>query len=513
MRSIMKRGVMNALAASALAAGVGLAASPGAHAVARAPAAVAAASTGCTGTVNIYGTLSDGRLTFSRINAASHTHTQTLTGANLGFLPKTLTTLNANTVLATTAGGALYRIDVSSNVTALNYTKLLLVGSGWIHNHLTYDGSSLYGTLPTTGELLRYTLTVNGNGTKPRGANITARTVIGRSGFGSLKTLTATAPARLLATSVIGELVSYRANGLNSYNRYPLRPSGWGGVRNLLSAGSGIFYGQSASALSGYRDTNPTDGSGADLSSATTVTTTGWSQTKLSSQPNTVTCANTTGPVTYPQLVTMFGPRVGSQATVEAGLPSLNAAMAAGNITAPARKSAFLATLVNESRVAYNAAEGGTFKYHGRGLMQLTGDFNYRPAGTYLGVDLINYPDRAKTLPYSANIARWYWTVARPGTNAAADNWDMGLVSRYIGYAPSSAEDLERCNDFKSAMKFFTGTRPADSAVKCYRPAATLMAGTVVGGTVVGPDDYLRTDPEAFGKTGQRVSSATHTTR
>lgn len=507
MRSIMKRAFVGALATSALAAGAGVATSPGAHAVAAAPAAVAAAASGCTGGVNIYGTLSDGRLTFSRLDAASHTHTKTLTGANLGFLPKTLTTLNSNTVLATTTGGALYRIDVTSNVSALNYTKILLVGSGWIHNHLTYDGTSLYGTLPTTGELLRYTLTANSNGTKPSGANITARTVIGRSGFGSLKSLTATAPQRLLATSAIGELVSYRANGLNSYNRYPLRPSGWSGVRNLLSAGSGIFYGQSASVLSGYRDTNPIDGSGADLSSATTVGTS-WPQTELSSQPNTVTCPTTAGQVTYSQLVTMFGPRVGTRATVEAGLPSLNSAMAAGNITTPARKSAFLATLVNESRVAYNADEGGTFKYHGRGFIQITGDFNYRPAGTYLGVDLITYPDRARTLPYSANIARWYWTVARPGTNAAADKYDMGMISRYIGYARSSREDLERCNDFKAAMKFYTGTRPADSAVKCYRPAATLMAGTVVG-----PDDYLRTDPEAFGKTGQRVSSATPTTR
>jgi len=457
--------------------------------------------------VNIYGSVSDGRLTFSQINATAQYRTKVLTGPNLGFAPKTLTTLNYNTVLATTTGGALYRVDVITNNTSLNFTKTLISPSGWTHAHLTYDGTYLYGNVATSGELLRYTLTVNGNGTKPTAANITTRTVIGASGFGTLKSLTSTAPKTLLANTTIGQLVSYKANGANSYTRHSLSPASWSGMRNLLSAGSGIFYGHNSTALYAYRDANPTDGSGTDISASKTIDTGGWTQTKLSAQHNTVTCP-ASGAVTYAQLVTMFGARVGSRATVEVGLPSLNAAMTAGNITTPARKSAFLATLVNESRIEYSALQPGTSTYRGRGFIQLTNNFNYDSAGRYFGVNLLGQPELARSLAHSANISRWYWTVERTYTNSAADKWDMGLVSQAIGYARSSTEDLERCNDFKSAMKFYTGVRPADSAVKCYRPTSAL-----VGGRTVDTDDYLRDDPRASGKVVQRTASERSTTR
>jgi predicted chitinase len=172
--------------------------------------------------------------------------------------------------------------------------------------------------------------------------------------------------------------------------------------------------------------------------------------------------------LTYDALVAMFGSGwVGDRATVEAGLPSLQQQMTKGGITNASRKAAFLATLVSESAVKYNADEwGSTYTYRGRGYIQLTGDFNYKDAGTYFGINLLGNPDLAKSLRWSAPIARWYWTVARTTTNAYADAHDMNGVNRNIGFAWSYDEATRRCSRFKSAFKYFTGYLPKKTI--CY---------------------------------------------
>jgi putative chitinase len=174
------------------------------------------------------------------------------------------------------------------------------------------------------------------------------------------------------------------------------------------------------------------------------------------------------GDITPADVQAMFGTRIANPSIVETGLPSLNQAMRDANINTPYRKAAFLATLVHESRLEYNIREiGDTRPYGGRGYIQLTGDFNYGPAGQYLGVDLLGNPDLALSLRWSAPIARWYWTVARD-INPYADNLDMGRVNAAIGY-PAGAEDQRRC-DFKSAILYLTGSIP--DGVICTRPSA-----------------------------------------
>jgi predicted chitinase len=155
-------------------------------------------------------------------------------------------------------------------------------------------------------------------------------------------------------------------------------------------------------------------------------------------------------------------------AVVRDGLPSLNAEMQRGGITTPPRVAAFLATLRHESGFRYNAAEAGNSSaYRGRGYIQLTGVGNYQAAGNNLGHDFVNSPDDAATLAWSAPIARYYWTVARP-LNADADALNMGLVSQHIGYAWSAAEDNARCADFKAVLQYYTGNVPA--GINCIRP-------------------------------------------
>jgi hypothetical protein len=82
-------------------------------------APTADAATTCSGGVNIYGVLGDGRLTFSQINPATGDLAKVLVGPDLGFEPQAMATLNFNTVLMTSTSGALYRVDIRTNNTSL----------------------------------------------------------------------------------------------------------------------------------------------------------------------------------------------------------------------------------------------------------------------------------------------------------------------------------------------------------------------------------------------------------
>ncbi|MFB6721393.1 glycoside hydrolase family 19 protein [Kribbella sp. NPDC056345] len=173
-----------------------------------------------------------------------------------------------------------------------------------------------------------------------------------------------------------------------------------------------------------------------------------------------------TGDITLADVQAMFGSRIANPTIVQEGLPSLNQAMRDAQVNTVYRKAAFLATLVHESRLEYNIREiGDTRPYGGRGYIQLTGDFNYRPAGQWLGIDLINNPELARDIRYSAQIARWYWTVAR-NINPYADQLKMGRVNAAIGY-PAGDEDGRRCETFRTAIAYLSG-QPAP-AVNCSR--------------------------------------------
>ncbi|MFC0622956.1 glycoside hydrolase family 19 protein [Kribbella deserti] len=158
----------------------------------------------------------------------------------------------------------------------------------------------------------------------------------------------------------------------------------------------------------------------------------------------------------------MFGARVRRPELVAVGLPGLLAAMEQGQINTPRRVAAFLATLSHESYHEYNIREiGDTRTYGGRGYIQLTGVYNYTEAGEDLGVDLIADPDAAMSLQWSARIAVWYWTVARPRCNEYADTLQFGKICAAIGYPlGNGSEDTRRTDSFKSALRYLTGAVP-----------------------------------------------------
>ncbi|WP_237102822.1 M23 family metallopeptidase [Nonomuraea sp. MG754425] len=238
------------------------------------------------GRASVYGTLPDGRLTYTAIDAATgrRTHGAVVSTATLGFTPKAMATLNFNTILVTSddPDGPLYRVDVRTNGDSLIFEPPILLGSGWTHDLLAYDGKShLFGI--AGGTLRRYTVTA----AKPALADITGNTLVG-TGF-TLKTLTATGPDWLLGTTADGQLISYRINGAGSWQRHQLRDSTWQVFDHLLSPGGGVYYGHREGAIHRYLDRDPYDGVGDDLIGQGAVDTTGWTQSLLSAQPATVT--------------------------------------------------------------------------------------------------------------------------------------------------------------------------------------------------------------------------------
>jgi murein DD-endopeptidase MepM/ murein hydrolase activator NlpD len=195
--------------------------------------------------------------------------------------------------------------------------------------------------------------------------------------------------------------------------------------------------------------------------------------------------------VTLDDLDAIFGP-FADEAAVKAQLPVLNEAMLRAGATTPARKAAFLATIHNESDFRANAVEASNpSTYRGRGFIQLTGDSNYRAAGADLGLDLEAEPDLAATPATSAQVAAWYWTVARD-INHAADRFDMAAVNIAVGFRPSVREDTERCGDFVRALKWFNGGElPRD--VNCERSITSqLLAFSSILGSGSGTTSTAR---------------------
>jgi predicted chitinase len=205
--------------------------------------------------------------------------------------------------------------------------------------------------------------------------------------------------------------------------------------------------------------------------------------------------------VTFDDLDAIFGP-FADEAAVKAQLPALNEAMLRSGATTPARKAAFLATIHNESDFRADAVEASNpSTYRGRGFIQLTGDFNYRAAGTDLGVDLEARPALAATPTTSAQVAAWYWTVARD-INYAADRFDMAAVNIAVGFRPSVREDTERCGDFVRALKWFGGGKlrrdvNCERSVTSYLVAWASILGSGDGGSSAG--DRVSTEAPGSG--------------
>ncbi|MEU9824178.1 trypsin-like serine protease [Micromonospora chersina] len=237
-----------------------------------------------TADVQIFGVTSGGQLTYTVVDSASQVVRATRqSAATLGFTAKAMATLNENTILITDTGGKMYRLDVTG-LDPLTFTKTWVMDGWSAYDRLTYDGyGSLYGIIASTNELRRRTLTTE----KPATANDLSRPTVIATGFGQ-KTLTSPGPDRILGAVADGRLLSYKINGSGGegWVAGTLATTGWGSYRHVVSPGGGFYYAiDGLGRMRAFRDANPYDGSGADLTAASACCLPGWDQTLLSARP------------------------------------------------------------------------------------------------------------------------------------------------------------------------------------------------------------------------------------
>ena len=127
----------------------------------------------------------------------------------------------------------------------------------------------------------------------------------------------------------------------------------------------------------------------------------------------------------------------------------LNAAMKEFDIDRNGlREAAFLAQIAHESgelRYVEELASGSAYegrddlgnvyagdgiRYKGRGLIQLTGRANYEECSKYLGVDLVEEPERLEEPELACRSAAWFWQSR--GLNELADKHDFLRITKRI---------------------------------------------------------------------------------
>lgn len=74
-----------------------------------------------------------------------------------------------------------------------------------------------------------------------------------------------------------------------------------------------------------------------------------------------------------------------------------------------------------------NTQKGDGRRYKGRGLIQLTGRFNYQKATDALGEPYVTEPALVERFPAAATVSGWFWE--RNGLNELADKDDVKVVT------------------------------------------------------------------------------------
>ena len=86
-----------------------------------------------------------------------------------------------------------------------------------------------------------------------------------------------------------------------------------------------------------------------------------------------------------------------------------------------------------------NTEDGDGWKYHGRGLIQLTGKENYERCGLAISADLLSNPDLLLDPRYAALSAGWFWN--KHGLNELADTQEHGIITKRINGGTLGLDD------------------------------------------------------------------------
>jgi len=87
-------------------------------------------------------------------------------------------------------------------------------------------------------------------------------------------------------------------------------------------------------------------------------------------------------------------------------------------------------------------SSGDGWKYHGRGLIQLTGRDNYRDCGVGISRDLIDFPELVLSTEVAVLSACWFWDSRN--LNALADKSDMVSIRKKINGGQIGMKEVMR---------------------------------------------------------------------
>jgi putative chitinase len=167
------------------------------------------------------------------------------------------------------------------------------------------------------------------------------------------------------------------------------------------------------------------------------------------------------------QVLDMIG-TVKLQKRVMTLLPSLNATLKRYQITTPLRMAHFFAQILHESggfrflqeiwgptaaqkryeppsplaKRLGNTQPGDGKRFKGRGVIQLTGRFNYGQFSKAVGVDFVGQPELVAAPEYAVWVAGWYWQTRNINTPADQDN--LLQVTRLINGGTNGLSDRRR---------------------------------------------------------------------
>jgi putative chitinase len=102
-----------------------------------------------------------------------------------------------------------------------------------------------------------------------------------------------------------------------------------------------------------------------------------------------------------------------------------------------------LANRVYADRVGNgDEASGDGWRFHGRGLIQITGRTTYTHFAQATNMTLDKAVDQAVTRAGAASSAAWFWTAHE--LNTLADTWSIDLLTRKINGGTDGAAERSR---------------------------------------------------------------------
>jgi putative chitinase len=108
--------------------------------------------------------------------------------------------------------------------------------------------------------------------------------------------------------------------------------------------------------------------------------------------------------------------------------------------SAVARKPEQIANIAYGNRMG-NTAPGEGWKYRGRGLIQITGNNNYRACGEALGLDLTAQPELLEKPQHACMSAAWFWAIN--GLNTLVDAGKFDAITQRINGGQNGAADRQ----------------------------------------------------------------------